>query len=107
MLIDFKNIEEGKISNFNGGNKDVFFRAYNENNIRIMKTRMIPGSSNGLHKHKTNSEIIYVISGKGEAYTDGIKEILKPGVVTYCPLGSSHEIRNTGNEDLVCFNVIC
>lgn len=107
MLIDFSSIEEGKISNFHGGDKDVFFRAYDEKNKRIMLTRMIPGSSNGLHKHETNSEIIYVISGEGEVYTDGVKEILKPGVATYCPLGSSHEIKNTGKEDLVCFNVIC
>lgn len=107
MLIDFKNIEEGKISNFHGGEKDVFFRAFDGDNKRIMLTRMIPGSSNGLHKHETNSEIIYVISGEGEAYTDGVKEVLKPGVATYCPLGSSHEIKNTGKEDLVCFNVIC
>ncbi len=107
MLIDFKNIEEGKISNFHGGEKDVFFKAFDGDNKRIMLTRMISGSSNGLHKHETNSEIIYVISGEGEAYTDGVKEALKPGVATYCPLGSSHEIKNTGKEDLVCFNVIC
>ena len=106
MLIDFKNIEECKISNFHNGKKDVFYKAFNDNNKKIMLTRMISGSSNGLHKHEFNSEIIYVISGEGEAYTDGIKEILKPGVVSYCPIGSSHEIKNTGKEDLVCFNLI-
>ena len=54
MLIDFNKIEEGKITNFHGGDKEVFFRAHDEQGRRIMKTRMIPGSSNGLHKHETN-----------------------------------------------------
>lgn len=106
MLIDFSKIQEEEISNFHGGEKSVYFRAVEDSDYKIMKTRMVKGSSNGPHKHENNVEIIYVIGGHGYAVVDGIKEILAPGVVTYCKKGSTHAIYNDSEEDLVCFNVV-
>jgi len=107
MLIDFKNIKEDVLKNFHGGDKEVMCRAFNDEYNKIMVTKMIPGSSNGIHKHIENAEIFYVLSGSGYAITDGIKEILKPGVASYCKKGSTHEIVNDGKVDLICFNVVC
>lgn len=106
MLINFDNIKETEVKNFHNGDKVIYFKTYEDNDFKIMKSIMVPGSSNGLHEHIDNAEIIYVISGKGYAIVDGEKEILVPGVVTYCKKGSSHAIFNDGCEDLVCFNVV-
>jgi len=107
MLIDFSKIPEETIKNFHGGAKEVHAQAYGDELNRIMLTRMIPGSSNGLHTHTDGSEIIFVLKGHGYSITDNHKEELKPGVVSYCKKGSSHEIINDSKtEDLVCYNVI-
>jgi len=52
------------------------------------------------HVHQNEEEIIYIISGKGEMYFDGVPEELKPGVCVYVPSGVVHSINNTSNSIL-------
>lgn len=106
MLINFKNINEEIISNFHAGKKEVKCSAFSDELNRIMLTKIVPGGTNGKHQHINDSEIMFVLSGTGYAITDGIKEILMPGVCSYCKKGSFHEVHNTGEEDLVCYNVV-
>ena len=42
-------------------------------NMRIMKIKLVPGASVGLHKHETSSEIVFVLEGTGTAIYDGQK----------------------------------
>ena len=73
---------------------------------KIMRGRLIPGASIGLHTHETSSEIIYILSGTGKALYDGGEEALSPGDCHYCPKGHSHSLINDGDADLTFFAVV-
>lgn len=48
----------------------------------------------------------YILSGTGKAFSDGIEEDLKPGVMHICPQGHKHSIANTGDDDLVMLTIV-
>lgn len=107
MLFEYDKIEEIVMPHFKGGELEARAKMYNDDLNRIMRGRLIPGASIGLHTHETDCEIVYVISGKGIVIMDGVTEELYPGVCHYCPKGHSHTmINNREDEDLVIFAVI-
>ena len=59
-----------------------------------------------MHTHKTNSEVIYVLSGTGKMLMDDTVEILSAGDCHYCPQGHSHSFINESEEDLVFLGVV-
>lgn len=106
MLIRFDTMEETVLKNFNGGEKE--FRAHMriDENGKILKGRLEPGASIGLHTHTTSSEIIFYLSGSGYVITDGEEERVTVGDCHYCPKGSAHTMINDGDEDLVFYAVV-
>ncbi len=106
MVIDFKGMEEVRIPEFKGGEGDAVIRMRADELGKIMYGRLEPGSSIGFHKHETNSEIIYIISGKADLLYDDGREEAGAGECHYCPKGHSHSMRNKGDEDLVFFAVV-
>ncbi|MBQ2865241.1 MAG: cupin domain-containing protein [Clostridia bacterium] len=106
MLIDFGNIPLSVLPNFKGGEKQMETNMYLDELNRIMYSRLVPGASIGEHVHDTSSEMIFILSGKGTAVTDGVKEICTVGKCHYCPKGSTHTLINDGDEDLVFFAVV-
>ena len=103
MILDFDKMPETEIKNFYGGKKCILTRMHTDNYNRIMKVRLVPGASVGVHKHETSSEIIFVIKGEGKGLFDGKEEIMKAGTCHYCPKGHSHGIINNSKEDLVLY----
>jgi quercetin dioxygenase-like cupin family protein len=106
MIIDFKNLPEMVNKNFNGGEKEVSFRAYADDKNRIMYGTLVPGASIGLHTHTEGSEIVYVLQGEATAYCDGKEEKLLPGTAHYCPKGHSHTVINNSKADMIFFSVV-
>ena len=106
MIINLENIEAADEIKFQGGEGHILFNRFVDADNKIMRITYPVGCSIGYHQHKDNCEIMYVISGEGEARTETGIEKLVPGVVHYCPRGGSHEVRNTGNTDLVVFAVV-
>lgn len=106
MRIDFDAMEETIIPHMRGGEKEVAARMYTDELGKIMRGRLIPGASIGLHTHETSSEIIYILSGTGKALCDGAYEELSAGRCHYCPKGHTHSLINDGGEDLVFFAVV-
>lgn len=106
MIIDFDNIREKRLPHFQGGEKEANFRIFSDDKEKILKGRLVPGASIGLHTHKEGSEIIYVLKGTGKVICDGEIEIVFPGMVHYCPQGSNHSLINDGLEDLFFFAVV-
>lgn len=100
MKIDFNSIEEQNIPNFKGGEKAIDARMYFDGLNRIMKGRLAPGASIGLHTHTDSSEIMFVTKGTGYAVYDGEKIALKEGDVHYCPKGHSHTLINDSEDNL-------
>ena len=106
MLLDFASMDETVLEKFNGGEKELRAGMYNDGVNKILRGRLVPGASIGLHTHKTSSEIIYFLAGEGKAVCDGETERVAPGICHYCPKGHSHTLINDGKEDLVFFAVV-
>ncbi|MDD4509231.1 MAG: cupin domain-containing protein [Eubacteriaceae bacterium] len=106
MRTELKTIEEQTIPKFKGGTGAYHVRMLSDDKVKIMKGRLTKGSSIGGHIHKTNCEIIYILSGEGVADSDDGREILSAGDVFYCPQGKGHDLRNEKDEDLEFFAVV-
>jgi quercetin dioxygenase-like cupin family protein len=57
------------------------------------------------HSHKNHEELIYIVSGAGEAYIDGEVSEVSAGSAVLFSKGSVHMLRNSGSEDMkvACF----
>lgn len=106
MLIDFGNIEEKAIPNFKGGELEYNVKMFDDGSSKIMKGRLQPGASIGLHKHEGNQEVIFVIEGIGTVIGDDKEEIVLPGQATFCKEGFSHSLINKEDKDLVFYAVV-
>ena len=105
-MIDFEKINETVIPNFYGGEGELVARMYVDDKNKIMKGKLAPGSSIGMHRHETSSEIIFILSGVGTVITGGEKETLLLGNCHYCKKGEEHSLMNNGTEDLVFYAVV-
>ncbi len=103
MLIDFENMETAVIPHMRGGEKEVSVRTYTDGRCKIMRGRLIPGATIGLHTHETNCEVLYILSGKGRILYDGGSEPLEAGSCHYCPKGHAHSLMNDGAGEDLCF----
>ena len=106
MKLDFNDIPEQVLPHFKGGEKEYVARMFWDGSTRIMRGRLDPGASIGLHRHDGTSEAIYVLSGRGTATCDGVPEPLGPGDCHFCPEGHEHTLVNDGDEPLVFFAVV-
>ena len=112
MKIDFNLIEEVANPQFKGGEGDTMFRTFNDGMNKIMLGRLEPGCSIGYHRHETNSEIIFVLSGEARCrYDDGepgvrVDEKLVPGQCHYCPKGHAHALVNASPTNPLTFYAI-
>lgn len=106
MLIDFASIPVSILPNMKGGEKHLQAHMHVDELVRIMRGKLIPGASIGLHTHETNSEIIYILSGAGKIIFDGVCEPVAAGSCHYCPKGHAHTFINDGGADLEFLAVI-
>ena len=105
-MIDFKAMDEAVLAAFQGGEGALCAKMVADDSCRILKGRLSPGSSIGLHTHATSSEILFVIEGEGTVVLDGQAERLTPDTAHYCPKGHSHTLKNDGKVDLVFYAVV-
>jgi len=70
------------------------------------KLTLPPGASIGTHVHENETELFYVLQGKGEMLNNGVWEVLSPGDATSTGGGEEHSLRNTGDEDFVVMATI-
>ena len=98
MKIDFDAIPVAVTPHMKGGEKEVASRRFQDELGGILKGKLTPGASIGLH--------IYIVSGHGTMLCDGERETLGPGDCSYCPQGHTHSLMNTGGETLEFFAVL-
>jgi mannose-6-phosphate isomerase-like protein (cupin superfamily) len=87
----------------NGGGQTVgysFFAKVPNLKLVFRKRALKPGSGIGLHTQKED-EIYYVLSGRGQMTLDGKTVDVTPGTAVLTRTGSSHSLKQVGNEDLV------
>ena len=106
MIIDFDEMEEKANPEFKGGKGVTYMKKYEDELGKIILGRLEPGSSVGLHTHETNSEIIYIVSGKADFIYDDKTESATAGGCHYCPEGHTHTMINNNSEDLIFFATV-
>ena len=106
MIIKFDEIKETELAAFYGGKGALIANMFVDGKNKILRGKLAPEASIGLHRHESSSEIIFILSGKGKSVCDGVEEILSAGDCHYCPKGSEHCLINVGNEDLCFYAVV-
>ncbi len=106
MILDYDKIPYETLEAFKGGEKEYHVKRYVDGDVTIMRGHLEPGASIGEHTHEETSEVIYILSGVGNALIDGREERLTPGTAHYCPKGSTHTLRNFGPGPLDFFAVV-
>lgn len=87
----------------NGGGQTVgysFFKKVPKLALVFRKRALRPGSGIGYHEQKED-EIYYVLSGRGMMTIDGKTFEVGPGTAVLTRPGSSHGLKQVGQEDLV------
>jgi mannose-6-phosphate isomerase-like protein (cupin superfamily) len=87
----------------NGGGQTIgysFFSKTPKLGLVFRKRAFKPGSGIGYHLQKED-EIYYVLSGRGMMTVDGKEFEVGPGDAVLTRPGSSHGLKQVGNEDLV------
>ena len=87
----------------NGGGQTVGYSFFSKvPNLKLIfrKRALKPGSGIGLHEQKED-EIYYVLSGRGSMTLDGKTVEITPGTAVLTRTGSSHSLKQVGDEDLV------
>jgi mannose-6-phosphate isomerase-like protein (cupin superfamily) len=87
----------------NGGGETIgysFFKKTPRLGLVFRKRALKPGSGIGYHE-QTEDEIYYVLSGSGTMTVDGKSFDVGPGTAVLTRPGSSHGLKQTGDENLV------
>lgn len=105
-MIKFDEIETKVLPHFQGGEGEFHAAMVDDGCNRILRGRLAPGCSIGLHRHETSSEIIFILSGRGRAVCDGVTEELTAGDCHYCKKGSAHTLSCVGEEPLCFYAVV-
>lgn len=106
MLINFDGMDEQLVPNPRGGKGQMRKRAFQNEDIQIMHLTLAPHSVIGLHPHTADSELYYIVSGRGRVLYDGEELPVRSGSCHYCPRGHEHSLVNDGDEDMVILAVI-
>jgi len=106
MKIDFNKLENQKLESFQGGLKHFDANIYNDGMNKIIRGKLIPGASIGLHTHDSSSEIIFITKGCAKFITDDVVEFVNEGECHYCKKGSRHTLINETKEDIEFFAVV-
>lgn len=106
MTIDFKTQEWAVIPAFKGGKKEISAKMFFDGKNRILEGLLHPGASIGFHKHETNSEILFIVDGRGTVIDDDQEVAVEAGQCSYCPKGHSHSLVNTSDADLRFYAVV-
>ena len=86
-----------------GGGRTIgysFFKKTPRLGLVFRKRALKPGSGIGYHEQKED-EIYYVLSGRGTMTIDGQTFDVGPGTAVLTRPGSSHGLKQVGDEDLV------
>ena len=87
----------------NGGGQTIGYSFFDKTpgmKFVFRKRALKPGAGVGYHEQKED-EVYYVLSGHGVMTLDGKPTEIGPGTAVLTRPGSSHGLKQTGNEDLV------
>ncbi|MCD6406270.1 cupin domain-containing protein, partial [Candidatus Aerophobetes bacterium] len=92
---------EGKAENYDWGTYLVSTAGCIDPKVfSVGQTYILPGKGHLTHSHEDMDEILFIISGKGEATVGESKGEVSAGDMIYVPAGVNHSLVNTGWEPL-------
>ena len=68
--------------------------------LNVTHVRIHPGDTVPAHTHPDEDQVYYVATGTGFVVLDGVRTDVTAGSSVLIPLGTEHEITNTGAEPL-------
>jgi mannose-6-phosphate isomerase-like protein (cupin superfamily) len=68
--------------------------------LNVTHVRIHPGDTVPAHTHVDEDQVYFVVSGTGFVILDGEQTDVSAGSSVLIPLGTEHEITNTGSEPL-------
>jgi mannose-6-phosphate isomerase-like protein (cupin superfamily) len=68
--------------------------------LNVTCVRVWPGETVPAHTHLDEDQIYHVVSGSGFVFLDGVRTDVAAGSFVMIPIGTEHEITNTGSEPL-------
>ena len=96
-------VQKSEPGTHNGGGQTVGYSFFDKTpglTLVFRKRALKPGSGIGYHEQKED-EIYYVLSGRGVMTIDDKAFDVGPGTAVLTRPGSSHGLKQAGNEDLV------
>jgi mannose-6-phosphate isomerase-like protein (cupin superfamily) len=73
---------------------------FETNRLNVTQVRIHPGETVPAHTHRDEDQVYYVATGSGYVILDGVRTEVSAGSSVLIPLGTEHEITNTGSEPL-------
>lgn len=68
--------------------------------LNVTHVRIHPGETVPAHTHADEDQVYFVATGTGYVVLDGVRTDVSAGSSVLIPLGTEHEITNTGSEPL-------
>jgi mannose-6-phosphate isomerase-like protein (cupin superfamily) len=68
--------------------------------LNVTHVRIHPGETVPTHTHLDEDQIYHVVSGTGFVVLDGVRTDVSAGSSVLIPIGTEHEITNTGKDPL-------
>ncbi len=93
-----------KVVSLDPGDQSYFLLLKGPPETRSFRSGLVtlaPGKSIGVHNSGLNEEILVPLEGGGELrFSNHPPVLIKPGLITYAPAHSEHDVINTGSAPL-------
>jgi mannose-6-phosphate isomerase-like protein (cupin superfamily) len=101
-VVSFAEVAEEGVSHDPEVRKRVLLRRGDVPHLtNFARSRLLPGHRTTAHRHTDMFEVFLVESGAGQMLVEGRVVEVRAGVCVSVEPGESHEIVNTGDEELV------
>ncbi len=68
--------------------------------VQIVVMDIKPGEDIGKEVHPDNDQVLYLVSGKGTVYVNGVESEFNPGDAVLVPAGTEHNFTTVGDESM-------
>lgn len=74
-------------------------------NSQLVAMSLLVGEDIGEEVHQNTDQMIFIVEGEGAALLNGEEQKIEEHDVVFVPAGATHNIMNTGDEDLKLFTI--